>query len=236
MTTPTDPIAKCTFPISPRDAADSGYHLPPDHGAAQLAHTRQGGAGSPIYACSVRHRIQLPGWVVAVIDPAQGYMRRQSGRRHPARHPGAGTRAFGPLADGGRGGHNTRTENALLRLDIERLREERRRERAARVERVMHDHEELLEHAAHELARNGKAQVNVPTGEIYASVTRFRWGDSVLEIEGRRRRAEKITSTGDRMSAGVMSTSRARVPRNGVEAEVALRYLADFLAGFYPAP
>jgi hypothetical protein len=117
-----------------------------------------------------------------------------------------------------------------LAPDADQCLADRHRERAATLDRVMRDYGPLLQRAARDVETKGEAQLAVPTVEISARIIRFRWGDSVFEIDGHRRLTKSTTATGDRLSSGVGMRTRARVPRRGVGEGVAMSYLAGILA------
>jgi hypothetical protein len=118
--------------------------------------------------------VQLPEAVVGFFFPAQRYMQRR----------GKGT--------------PPRDQDALLPGCLERLEpgDERqaaqpemperggvlRDHRLARIAAIETEQGELLRNTAGTLERTGAAQLKTAAGMISARITRFRWGDDVIEV------------------------------------------------------
>lgn len=71
--------------------------------------------------------------------------------------------------------------------------------------------------------------MSTPLGTVSARIVRFRWGDSVLEIQ-HARRAQNEIDAGVRLGQEVTMTNRVRLPRNAERAEVLTQYLVSALA------
>lgn len=180
----------------------------------------------------MRRRVQLPAWFVGVVDPAEAYLQKRSGRPPTPRRPGTGAASYSPLTsaeDGAATGTSSIPAAPAAPPDAWRT-EPHRRDWTATLDRVLRDHRQVLDAAARQVDTDGEAHLDTPTAEVSARVVRFRWGDSVLEVEGRRRSPEAGTGATDRVTGRVGVSNRARVPRNGMGAEVAVRYLAGVLA------
>lgn len=171
-------------------------------------------------------RMQLPRWLVAMIDPAQGYMERNSPRRH-RRHPPMGVASYGPLSTDPRR-KPPDAEFAPLR-DRDRMRRQNVRERNARLDALMETYRAAFESGTQELLERGRTVMSTPLGTFSARIVRFRWGDSVLEIE-RSVRTEKEIDVGVRLGQGVSMTNRVRLPRAAERADVLTQYLVGAFA------
>lgn len=92
-------------------------------------------------------------------------------------------------------------------------------ERAVRREEVLASLGSFLDDAVKDLQERGTTVIAVPDAMLSARVVRFRWGDSVLEIDGRR-------------GSGAGFEHRARLGRQDAkkQAEILKRYLTDGLA------
>lgn len=86
-----------------------------------------------------------------------------------------------------------------------------------------------LETGVHELLEQGRTGVGTPLGTLSARIVRFRWGDSVPEIEGTRRTEEEI-DVGVRRGQGITMTNRVRLPRAAERSDTLTQYLVSALA------
>jgi hypothetical protein len=170
----------------------------------------------------------LYGWVVGIIDPAQRYMLRASGRERP-RRAARGTSTYGPLIIGPPRWRQREEPVTSVPLQVERRFRQRAEERAARLEAVMQTFGPLLEAGVQDLLERSETVMVTPSAEVSARIVRFRWGDSVLHVGVRR---EWRTERGKGVEAvhETMTETLARLPRAGTNAETLKRYLASDLA------
>jgi hypothetical protein len=156
--------------------------------------------------------VQLPEPVIGFIFPAQRHMRRRRDeyideRRRQAR-PAGSVEATDPAPDDG-----------AVYQRARRIRDHR----LAATESISRDQDHLLLAKASELERTGATQIVTPSGRVSARVTRFRWGDDVVEIN-RTRGGPQHGWSGGRL---------ARSPRSARERTLA-HYLAQALAALEP--
>lgn len=186
----------------------------------------------------MRRGVRLPTFLVGVVDPAQAYLQKRSGRRPARRRSSTGAATYAPLtrADDGAVTAPASVPAAPVVPPDARTTEAHSRARTAALDRVLQDHRQLLDAVARRLDATGEAHLDTPSAEVRARVVRFRWGDSVLEVEGRRRPPEggawaaAGTRATDRAPGGGAVSNRARVPRHGMGSETAVHYLAGVLA------
>jgi hypothetical protein len=173
--------------------------------------------------------VRLPRWLVGVIDPAQRYMERSSARRRTRRwRRRRATSAYAPLSAGRRRSERRAPASASGPPPDDELRR-RVESREARLDAAMGTFGPLLEAAARDLLERGAAEVHTPSATLSARIVRFRWGDSVLEIEGRREK-EARSGEGFRLAQGFVTSHRARLSRTGEREDVLVRYLVGVLA------
>lgn len=170
-----------------------------------------------------RIRLPVPRWVVGAFDPAQAYMERSSRRPPLGRHhrPFRGGASYAPLTSDGR--LPREWERSAPAPQLPDVKEEFRRhahDRAARATEIFASLGPLLDAAVEELQSQGTTIIAVPPAVLSARIIKFRSGDSVLAIDGRRG------------PAGMTSGKRTRLGRQGAEeqAEILKRYLGTSLA------
>jgi hypothetical protein len=83
----------------------------------------------------------------------------------------------------------------------------------------------VLDVAVAELQEQGTTVVAVPPGTLSARIVRFRWGDSVLEING-------CLGSGQQITQGTRTRLGRQDPDS--QAEILKRYLASAVADFAP--
>lgn len=117
--------------------------------------------------------MQLPRWLVKVIDPPTGYMQDRSPR--PAGPVFRGGAIFGPGVDGG-ARQATPEELEQMRAEAETRRLEARPSRRAEVDPA------VVRAAGNELIEQGTTTVRADDLEMTAHIVTFWHGDSLLEI------------------------------------------------------
>lgn len=85
----------------------------------------------------------------------------------------------------------------------------------------------MLDDAARELQEHGTTVVAVPPGTLSARMVRFRWGDSVLEVNGR-------LGSGLQVTQGTRTRLRRQDPER--QAETLKHYLASAVADLATGP
>jgi hypothetical protein len=153
-------------------------------------------------------------------------MERNSPRRH-RRHPPRGVASYGRLST-----DPSRTPSDATFApprDWDRMRQRNVEERNAHLDALMETYRPELESGAQALLDRGRTVMSTPLGTVSARIVRFRWGDSVLEIE-RARRTEKEIDVGVRLGQGVTMTNRVRLPRAAERADVLTQYLVSAFA------
>ncbi len=171
----------------------------------------------------------LPGWLVGIIDPAQRYMDRSSGRRR-TRRPPRGTASYGPLT--AEPGRNVGTAAPARPADpLPASPRPPAGDRHNRIDTLIDTFRPLLEAGASELLDRGQATVRTPSATLSARIIGFRWGDRVLEIEGPGPGASEGRCGGDvRPGPRCRTLVRARLVPAGERVDVLVRYLAFALA------
>jgi hypothetical protein len=166
--------------------------------------------------------VQLPEWVVGFLFPAQHYMRRRRDeyfqdlrRGHDTAQP---QRAHprNPAQEGAEGAGDDPLLARARALRDHRL---------TTIGNIARDQDELLRAKAGELERTGAAEIVTAAGTIHARITRFRWGDDVIEITRSR-------GTGQQ---GQNGGTLARAPQPARTAAIT-RQLAQALAALEPRP
>jgi hypothetical protein len=161
--------------------------------------------------------VQLPEAVVGLFFPAQRYMQQRASERRREFRGRVGL----PVPEGVEPGDE---REAARRQMPERVRAQRDH-RLATIAAIESEQGELLRSAAGKLERTGAAQLTTAAGMISARITRFRWGDDVIEV----------TRT---CGTGRCRWSLGRLPRSPGpirDAEMT-RSLAQALAALEPGP
>ena len=168
--------------------------------------------------------VPIPRWVVGFFDPAQAYMERST-RRPPggSRHrPARRVASYGPLtADGGLPRESEEWAPPVPPPEAKEWLRWLAHESAVRRGEILGSLAPALDGAVKELQEQGTTVIAIPPVALSARIVAFRWGDAVLEVDGRRG-----------SGVGGTSGSRARIGRQKGEkqAEILKCYLADALA------
>lgn len=174
------------------------------------------------------HRVHLPvpRWIVGFFDPAQAYMERSRWRppgwQRRRRRPARGGTGYAPLTSGGRPRRRSEAREPFVPPpEIQERLRRRVHEHSARRDEILDSLGPVLDDAVRELQEQGTTVVALPLGTLSARIVRFRWGDSVLEINRR-------PGTGLQVTGG----SRTRLGRQDPErrAETLKHYLAGAVA------
>jgi hypothetical protein len=120
--------------------------------------------------------MRLPEPVTGFLFPARRYMRRRRKEQFQELRRGYFPARPEPLVPGGE------RQPASDREAIRNGEHPVRSRRLAKIEEVSRDQVELLRRTADELEHTGAAEHITASGQISARITRFRWGDDVIEI------------------------------------------------------